>query len=157
MLNQLDERTKNYLQAIRNNLHFLGENGGECLSLKEILTKKGLIEKTAIKELWKDEGFNFTTILYQYTIDGVTKFCAEVWVQYDIDGVYTHTFIFSQRPNQEQVETIRLVSELETKFAINQLKPTFTCWECDQKSHWLDSGKNFEESYENLKESYCGC
>ena len=157
MLNQLDERTKNYLQAIHNNLHFLGSNGGEELSLKEILTKKGLIDKAVITELWQNEGFNYTTRLLKYEIDNVTKFCAEVWVQYNIDAIYTHTFIFSKKPSPETIETIRLVDELETKLSIGQLKPSFTCWECGQKSHWLDSGKSFKESYGNLKESYCGC
>lgn len=156
----MDEKTSQYLQEIRKSYHFIGSNGGEELSLEEILRKKELLPDAAITELWREEGFNFTTILYKYEIDFKTKYCAEIWVRYDVDGLYTHTFIFDQEPSRKAVEIIRLAGELETKMSIGQLQLAFTCWECGKESHWLEDNpsiEEFEKAYSNLKEKYCGC
>jgi len=160
MINKLDDKTKNYLAVIRGNYHFVGSNGGEELSLKEILKKKGVLDQTIITELWKEDGFNFTTILYKYEIDSKIRYCAEIWVRYDIDGLYTHTFIFDKEPNRKTVNIIKLVEDVETYMNIGTLKPNFTCWECGKESHWLEDNpsiKEFEDKYNNLKEKYCGC
>lgn len=157
---KLDEKTKEYLQKIRNKYYFLGSNGGEELSFKEILTKKGIINQTIITELWKEEGFNFTTILYKYEINSKVRYCAEIWVRYNIDGLYTHTLIFEKEPNEKIINIIRLTEDIEINIKIGRLSPNFTCWECGKKSHWLEENppvEKFEEVYNNLKEKYCGC
>lgn len=153
----LDERTKKYFDAIKNNLEYVGTNYGWD-GIEEILDKRGLLNTANLQKITTYSGyFNSSNIdIYSYEIEGQKRYCAQLSYRTDIDDFCVETHIFRKFPKRENVIMIRDINSLENKFN-RGLKPEFTCWECGRTVHWLDRQGDFETKKDGLEEQYCGC
>lgn len=140
-------RTEKYLQTVKNNLHFLGCNEG-WKSIQEIVS-----ENLPETEIEKVADYPNDTEIYRYA----DRFCAQIIYRTDIDDYIIETYIFTEFPSVKDVEIAKAINEIKYSFKLKRLNPTFTCWECGVKKHWLDIPGNFLEKITNLKENYCGC
>jgi hypothetical protein len=155
-LSKIDDRTKKYFDDKYEKLNCIGTNGGEELSLKEILKAKKI--DCDPETLWKRNlWINASVTLLKYTISGQTKFCAEVWIPYGGDGLYTHTYIFKREPTDKQIIEAHTIENIRCKMSIGEISPTFTCWECGCEAHWLDNEETLENRWQFLQDKYCGC
>ena len=155
MKTNFDKRTGKYFASIKKSIGLLGENGGEGESLKEILKKKG-VKDIFPKVIWEESIGVFgigTCILLKYS----TEYCAEVWVPYGGDGLYTHTYLFDKKPSKKDIETAHLMSTIQVEMDLRNQSPTEKCGECGNAFHWLDGGVSLQEKWYNLQEKYCGC
>ena len=121
----VDKRTKAYLGVIKKDVGYLGFNSGEELSFREILDKRGF-KATPLETIWEQENSS----LIRYEIDGMARFCYEVWAVYGCDGLNVTTYIFLSKPSDKDIETIRLVVEIEFAFQFRNFKGIYCCWEC---------------------------
>lgn len=154
----IDERTKNYFEAIKENAGYVGKNAG-WYDIKEILEKKNILESANLELVKSYPGYaNSSDIrIYAYQTDKGKRYCAELDYRTDIDDYCIETHIFTSFPSRNTVITIRDVNNLEFDFKHRRLQPEFTCWECNRMTHWLDVEGGFESKKTHLEERYCGC
>lgn len=154
----LDERSKNYLDAIRKNVGWLGYNAGWS-DIEEILEKAGIADTAKLQLICTYKGYvNANDIeIYSYYKDDEKRYCAQIGYQTDIDDYCIETHIFSKKPTEKDVFLVRDINNLIFSFECRGLMPTYICWECGNKTHWLDTDGDFEQKKHNLKEVYCGC
>lgn len=153
----LDDRTKAYFEAIKVKLGYVGTNYGWD-DIQEILNKK--TNKSVSAELISiyDGYVNSSDIkIFTYTLNGDTRFCAELSYQTDIDDYCIETHIFNKQPKRDDIITIRELNSLAFDFKYERLTPEFTCWECGNRVHWLDCDGDLSSKANMLKEKYCGC
>jgi len=156
---KIDERTRNYLTICKNNIGWLGNNGGWD-GIEEILKKKEVFEKANLQKLKTYGGYvNSSDIdIYSYETDGNKRYCAELSYQTDIDDYCTETHIFNHFPSRENVLTARVIKDIEFAIMFKGLKTEFNCWECGHHAHWLDNNSGtLEEKFDRMKDKYCGC
>ena len=79
----------------------------------------------------------------------------EILVQYSIDGGATTHFYFDHHPTQNDLNAANMLENFENYFVLKEM--TFTCWECGQKTHWLDTPGDLQSKIYNHHEKYCGC
>lgn len=154
----LDERTKNYFNAIKTNIGFIGSNYGNY-GIEEILKKKGFFEEAKLQQIKTYRGYvNSSDIdIYSYEINGEKRYCAELSYQTNIDDYCVETHIFEKFPSEKDIKIIREIESLIFKFQLSQIEPEFGCWECGRRVHWLDIQGDFFTKKNALEEKYCGC
>jgi len=149
------EKTKQYIEDARKSLGYVGENGGEELSLAEILKKS---DKTDIQpeKITEWEWVGGSGILWKY-VNGTTKWCAEVWVPYGGDGLYTHTYFFDREPCENDTYIIHRIQSFLTMLEIDHPALTFHCWECGRKCHFCDIlAKDIITRIDRYEDRFCG-
>lgn len=136
----IDERTSKYFDKIKSDVGFLRNYSGEELSLNELLKRSGESNIIKPKLIWDVDNHPYTTKLWGYDItDGSHRYCAEVWVRYSADGLYTHTYIMSKQPSESQVMDIHLIiSEIIPALEDGDYDPIRECDVCGKHHHWLD-------------------
>ncbi|MFX3643401.1 MAG: hypothetical protein ACE3L7_32915 [Candidatus Pristimantibacillus sp.] len=156
----LDERSEKYLEIERKNMGLVGSNGGHY-GIEDILKKRELFEKSALKEIRRYAGFYGLSdlVIYSYNVGNGISYCAELGYQTSIDDYNVETHIFTQIPSDEDVTLVRLMDEFELDLRLtrNGVQAEYRCWECGRNSHWVDIHGKFKDKVEKLREGYCGC
>lgn len=155
MESKIDERTKKYFDAIKNNLGYLGMNQTEGMGIVEIIKAKGFdIVPEKIREY---DGYanSSSIIIYKYTSDGNIRYCAEMEYQADIDSFCVETYIFTKLPSRDDVITMRDLWQTEFDIDYRRFPQEFDCWECGHHVHWLDTKGNLHDKIDHAKEKFC--
>ncbi len=108
------------LDNLRSEIGLIAENCGEELSLAKILAEKDFTAKT--EKIWESEtNRDNVMILYKYTIDNSTKYCAEIWVPGAMDRINTYTYIFANEPTKERILLAHLIQSVKAKMGIDNV------------------------------------
>ena len=141
-LHGYDKRTKDYFEKVKKEIGY-------------VRTVYGHEEW----ELKKRESLN----IYWNAVDGVLGlagdglWCYQLSYQTTIDDYNIEKILFYRKPSVEDIKIARKIEELDIDFYLKKIRPTFRCWECGGKTHWLDVPGDFNQKYESLHERYCGC
>lgn len=122
--------------------------------------KIGCLKIDCGEELDELEDIKMVTIDNGYSVDvGKCKnediYCAQYVARIAIDDYMVVKYYFKQRPNIAQIELIDDISRIEQKLGNGQLAEEFTCWECGNRMHWVDTFNNFKDRKEALYNRCC--
>lgn len=94
---EIDERTKKYFDELITKVAYQGYNGG-WYGIEEIIKNKGLLEEADLRLIQSHPGYaNSSPIdVYEYSLDGKARFCAELSYQTDVDDYCIETHIFDK-------------------------------------------------------------
>ena len=155
MLEVKDERTKRYLNAIKEHLGVLGYNHG-WVSITEFLDKKG-VEDEEIDEFTIAPHLGTVKVI-TYERDGQKRYAAYWHERVGLDDYDAASIVFNRRPSKHDVFIANMAELIEDAIALNRLQPTFRCRKCNRETHWLDNPEgDLEEKYYRLYDKYCGC
>lgn len=151
----LDDRTLSYLNGIKNDMQYIGYNSGRQ-GIKELLKNKANLD-TDVKLIDTYDGYkNISELnIFEYTINGDTKFCAELSYQIAGDDYCVETHIFTKRPNRTDIMTVRKINDIEFDIKRGKYKPIFYCVKCGKETHWLDKDGDFDTRLETLENMQC--
>lgn len=143
-----DERTQSFLAGLKEQIGLSTIRGGadgvgfQMTKLVDVELEETLLNGSA--EIGRDESGRW---VYR-------EFC-----RYEIDDFATTEWHYgTERPTAEQIETGRYIEVLLNLLWKRRFRPTFTCWECGIKQHWLEiRAGSFREQVESFEDKYCGC
>lgn len=152
----MDERTEKYLTEEATKIGLIGVNNS-WYTIAEILKKSG--HEIEPQKIATFNGYiNSSDIeIFEYTINGATKYCAELSYQTNIDDYNIETIIFNKIPSEQDINTARTIEAIKNKLFLKRLKPEFDCWECGIRHHWLDIEGSLDIKYKYWQDQYCGC
>ena len=141
----MDERTKSYLDAIKNKIGLLE-------------TKAGWDEETFDPVIQYDIWINLTGSGYVdvgQLHDG--RWIAQFAFRTDIDDYCIVRYYFNRKPSRKDIITVKTIEDIEGYLSLRGYdKVEFECWECGQKAHFCDiPADTLEEKFEFFKERYC--
>ena len=140
-----DKRTREYLQKILSNIGFISKKNGYDEENFEILKQY---------EIW----LNLTGS--EYVDVGKLengKYVAQYSFRTDIDDYNITKLYFNHLPAENDIRTVELVHDIENYFYQHRGSYEFTCWECGNSVHWLDTSGDLKTKFNNLTNKYCGC
>lgn len=155
MNSKVDNRTRKYFEAIKSNLGFIGMNQLEEMGIADILKAKGINVSPEVVRQYDGYANSSDIVIYKYTVDGTTRYCAELAYQADIDAVCVETYIFSKLPSREDAMIMRAVSQTEFEIDFKGFPQEFACWECGNHVHWLDTKGNLHDKITHAKDKFC--
>jgi len=151
----MDDRTAKYILDRYTQLGCIARNSGEELSLKEIFKKKDL--SIIPEEVWRHKTVRSTTILWKYQSSGNERWCAEDWIPYGPDGLWTDTYIFNRVPSKEEVGEVIILHKFEVDLSLRKISPLLYCDYCDMPFHWLDTPGDIKNKMKNLYSNSPDC
>lgn len=165
MTEDTDDRTKAYLEAIEDQIDLIDYSyAGETSIPKRFRTEDVDHEQVTTFVIGKTVGQgDVQATVYAYTSpnDGRERFVATWGQRIDIDAVGFTALTFTSEPSLEDVQTAREVEKARRAIQNGKIETTFTCWECGNETHWLDThvdGENdLSARVDRAKRSYCGC
>jgi len=138
----VDKRTEKYLEKLNKTLGLVDYKAGyeeEDVDVEQVYTQ-----------------FIGGDIEVGKTNDG--KWLAQYSKRTDVDDYVVVRMYFSRFPSQKDVETAKLLKEIEHHFMLYGYDAAkFNCWECGKERHWLDIPGGLREKWPAYLEKYCGC
>ena len=134
-------KTKNYLDGCKAKIGYIETNCGEEWDELEDSKALSYCLNTSNIEVGKCKG------------KGI--FCAQYLIRTDIDDYMIVKHYFKEKPNRSKIELIEDISQIEQKLRTGMLSEEFTCWECGNKIHWVDTFNTFEDRKEALYNRCC--
>lgn len=134
-------KTKNYLEGCKAKVGYIETDCGEEWDELENSESLSYCLNTSNIEVGKCKDKNI--------------YCAQYFIRTDIDDYMIVKHYFKEKPNRSKIELIEDISQIEQKLRTGMLSEEFTCWECGNKIHWVDTFNNFADRKEALYDRCC--